>query len=712
MSDSHDEAPAAEDVPLPSMADATSEEIAGAMEVLAAAEEADEGDRIDRELNKIRVRRNKEERRFPVGIEDYTLMFGLMVGMLFFGSTFAMSTGMIVPDSVAIDERLSGTFLDPGEKCQDSTGQVWVKVWIDDVHNIRLTAFNTPEDISTNLTWSFSGGEESGAESAGGSDYIVNKSSKAILTSSIPDGEFELTLRYYNVSFDEEGNVSDIRELIEPKTVAIKVHTREAGPISKLQGNHEGVKEAEVLDDGPRVCWTMQQIGGWAWILMLAEWGGGRETAMLSGGSAGIPPWWMASVSLFMSVFFLFVQYPLMYRFYHREEDDELSEAQLARVVQRAIEKASDELHIRVDWDAYRIQEREISVDVLVPYATTPDTYGDRKDVRAEIVRGILEEFQVFGIMKPLQLKVNPVDERSGVFSALIEGMAAEDISITEHGERKMLVEDYSDFFENLNTYASLESRAQDAMRSWYRSSNLVDCGTAVASDDRAVFVRVIYRPRQRFAFFRFKRSFQDVEGEIEQTLAASLADIIGDRRLVVSARNQVSTLSDRSAAGRVETGTDTDNQALVAKQEGIAGTLLQTAFMGDILSTVEFVAQENRSKIDRYGFWGLIVFVWIPFMASGVLVGAMLGLLSRMSFERVLAACMLGGTAASITWAYTARGIIELMEKYHAEAFLPFLIALVVVLAIMHLRTNKKRRQEALFRESLAFFGGDSQTE
>ena len=38
--------------------------------------------------------------------------------------------------------------------------------------------------------------------------------------------------------------------------------------------------------------------------------------------------------------------------------------------------------------------------------------------------------------------------------------------------------------------------------------------------------------------------------------------------------------------------------------------------------------------------------------MASGVLVGAMLGLVARMRFQRVLAACLMGGTAASLTWA------------------------------------------------------------
>ena len=147
--------------------------------------------------------------------------------------------------------------------------------------------------------------------------------------------------------------------------------------------------------------------------------------------------------------------------------------------------------------------------------------------------------------------------------------------------------------------------------------------------------------------------------------------------------------------------------EALVAKQGGITGALLQNPFMGDILSSVEYVAHKNQRRIEKYGFWFLIIFVWIPFMASGVLVGAMLGLVARIPFQRVLVACLFGGTAASLTWAYTARGIIEFMERYHAEAFIPFVILLAVAFTIMHVRKNKRKRREELFRSSMAFFAG-----
>jgi hypothetical protein len=215
-----------------------------------------------------------------------------------------------------------------------------------------------------------------------------------------------------------------------------------------------------------------------------------------------------------------------------------------------------------------------------------------------------------------------------------------------------------------------------------------------------------------RFSYFFYRKSFVDMQEDLTDYLSEVLAKNLGPRELIISARNEKATLSDRALAGRVELGSNQDDlvgEAMVAKQAGLTGVLLQNPFMGDILSSVEYVAHSNRSRIDKYGFWGLIVFVWIPFMASGVLVGAMLGLVARMRFRRVLLACLVGGSAASITWAYTARGIIEFMERYHAQTFIPFLILLAFVFTYLHLRRNKRRRREELFRESMAFFATSS---
>ena len=163
------------------------------------------------------------------------------------------------------------------------------------------------------------------------------------------------------------------------------------------------------------------------------------------------------------------------------------------------------------------------------------------------------------------------------------------------------------------------------------------------------------------------------------------------------------STLSDRSGAGRVESGGKNDDRIVaVAKQDGLGGKMLQTNFIGNTLSTVEYMANEKREMINKWGFWGLIVFVWIPFMASGVLVGAMLGLLSRMKFTRVLAATFIGGAAASVTWAYTAEGIVKFMHQYKLEAVIPLIIIVFVGAAFLHIRSTKVRRQTELFEDTL----------
>ena len=683
------------------------------------SDEFEKRDPIDKELDRIRTRREKASRRFPRGIEDFVLIGGLIYGILFFGGTLAMSAGLL-GNSVALDETLSDTFLD-FENCTDPGDEVWINVWIDDSHNIRIDAMNVPADaIYTNISYSLSEGTAKG--SLGEVMKEENSTTIKVDIHTWPDGDYDLHAEFTNRSveyideLDDEGNTTGNQtEIWSEKTIAqstvfVEIKSRAPGMAWLPWVEDDPITEAKLTTDESRRCWTTSELGNWGWIMMAAEWGGGRETAMLAGGSAGVPPWWMAFVSMSMSIFFLFVQYPLMYRFYHTEEDDALSEKQLRRLIQQAIQKTEKRMRVVVDWDVWKMQEREISIDVLIPYKTTMETHEDMQSIRATMVKNVLDEFKDFGVMKPLHLQAKPLDHRKGIFETIGQGL---DMTVEAKGERAELVDDYSKFFESVGNLAGVEDRAIESLKAWFKTQRLIDRGSKIYSDDVALYVRVIYKPKLRFAFFRFKRSYADVEAAIENHLKLEMKDYLKDRKLIVSARNEVQTLSDRAAAGRVETGGEEGkNQALVAKKDGIVGTLLQNQVMGDVLSTVEFVAQEKRDFINKWGFLGLIVFVWIPFMASGVLVGAMLGLLSRMKFTNVLAACTIGGFAASVTWAYTARGIIEVMERYHAEALIPWMIAIVVAFAVFHLRTSKRRRREALFKETVQFFSGTADQE
>jgi len=400
-----------------------------------------------------------------------------------------------------------------------------------------------------------------------------------------------------------------------------------------------------------------------------------------------------------------------MYRFYHKDIDDILSEDEIIRVVERALKRCEKQLHIEIEWEEFGARERSLSVDVLVPFRTTESTVKKLGEVTAEMLKVVLDDFKNYGVITPLQLKSKPLDDHRGAFESLSRGL--DDIDVPELNAGQIgLVQDYNDFFSGIHDTAALENRIGGCVDDFFAKNKKIVIGkqgAMVHADEQRILVRLIYKPNMRFATFRFGQTYIDIEHELKEHLVRTLDEHLGDRDIHISCRNEVATLADRTGAGRTESAAGKhEGQAYVAKQDGLAGTLLQTQFMGDILSSVEYVAHENRAKIDRWGFLGLIVFVWIPFMASGVLVGAMMGLVARMPFLRVLTACFIGGAAASITWAYTAEGIIEVLHALNAELFIPIIIIVIFIAAVMHIRTNKKRRQEELFKGSRAFFSGE----
>ncbi len=690
--------------------------------------EVSQVDRIDKHLDGIRARRSGKKKFFR-GPEDITLLGGIIYGILFFTLIGVMSGGFLgeYGNSVSIDENASNTVLDPGGECLDSSGIVWINIWVDNDDKLIKMRVNNVEPFimdAKDLRWELNNDDVWDGEGAEGAS-IGNRSGGSFEFSPYPNGHYTLSVFFHNLTgynLSQHDNLSEGAPLFTEGPVHIDFDiTTEGSKLANIPyvGNYvnsEPTKEAKISERGQRVCLSLQQLGAWGWGLMTAEWVGGRETAMLTGGSAGVPAWWMAFISLSMSIFFLCVQYPLMYRFYHVDIDDMLNEKQLRRVVERALERCEKRHHIEIDWEEFRMQKRPLSIDVLVPYEATHSAIVTKEQVLSEMIKEILADFKALGETTPLQVNAKAVGSTHAgavemdnpLHRILAEGR--KDVVLPElSSERPAFVQDYSDFFGGIHATATLEKLVLDSIQDFLTLNELLDRGCWAGVDEHQVRVRMIYRPDVKFAFFKFRQSYDEIEQKVREHLKRNIGDHLEDRELMVSCRNEVSTLADRSGAGRTESGTgDLSGQAFVAKQDGIAGALLQNKFMGDILSSVEYVAHENRQRIDRWGFWGLIVFVWIPFMASGVLVGAMMGLVARIPFLRVLTACFIGGAAASITWAYTAEGIIEIMHALNAELFIPILIGIIFVAAVMHIRTNKRRRSEKLFRGSLAYFAGD----
>ena len=669
-------------------------------------------DRESKELQEIRQRRQGGGRMFLSKIEDFVLLGGVAYGILFALLLFSMSSGML-GNSTTLDHTASTTFLDIGDECTEITDEPWLNIFPDpDQELFSIAGHNLPNgEAYLNYTFFSHINDDTKAlvEDAYGSNETIRTINKADRSngrayfkapySELPEGHYELE---FKVTVYEERNTSStvVMETISKSVEFEHDITKETLAFLPFVNDDEH-SEVRIEDAGPRSCWTVQDLGDWGYILMGAELGGGRETAMLTGGAAGIPAWWMAFISLSLSLITLLIIYPVMYKIYHQEADDILSRAHINRLVEDTVYNVSDQLSIDVDEDLFKTEVRELSIDIMVAYKNTENTLSDGAEVRAELLRNLLEEFAIFRVYKPVQLNVRAIGDGANIDFDSGVGIGARG----EEADLNVEQQDYSSFFSELHSLSRIEDDVRDSLDLFFtRRSDVEMTGAVVTSDDRVVFVSVLFRPTQRFAWLRFNKTSTQIKDELYRFIHERNEDLLGAQELVVKTRNEVSTLADRSGAGRVERRSQTDDERIVAvaKQDGLGGRVLQTKFLGDTLSTVEYMANEKREMINKWGFWGLIFFVWIPFMASGVLVGAMLGLLSRMQFMRVLLATLIGGSIASVTWAYTAEGIVKFMHQYKLEVFIPLVIGVFILMAVLHIRSTKMRRQTELFEDTL----------
>jgi len=681
------------------------------------SEQEEKKDRISKELAAIRKRRTSSDgRRFPAATEDYVLLMGLGYGGLYLLVLFGLSSGALGEDmskSTWFDSSMSETFFDISEDvCEDRSKTPWIHVYVDNNELTgKMRAYNLPDGVAK-TEWILIDSE--GLEVSNGSvlkeyaffDFGIESAGeyKVEIDISVYNEE---KLDYKIISIENTTNLTAEFTLEDSLdlTIASEENTWRFLPWVDAEAKTEG----ELVDDGPRPCWNGEDLGNWGWVLMGAELGGGRETAMLTGGAAGVPAWYMAFVSLSLSAISLLVLYPIMYKVYHRDSDDMLSHEHIERLTRDSIRTTAEELELVLDWDLFGFKERELSIDIMVPYENTSATMLPSADVRSEILYKLLEEFTIFSVFKPVQMSTRAVGATASIDFDTGIGVGVDDMGerdVVESGQGAgHVVSDYSTFFRDLHILSRVEDDVRDILNDYFMltRTDVELLMATVVSDEERLSVSVIYKPTMKLAILRFKTKADLIEDELKAVLNEKLGGILGERSLYIRTRNNLEKFRKKTGAGRVEhTSSDPDRIAAVARQDGIAGRMLQTKLFGDILSTVEYTANEKRDFINRWGFWGLIVFVWIPFMASGVLVGAMLGLLSRMKFIRVLLACLFGGTVASITWAYTAEGIVTIMHKYKLELMIPIAIIAFVTMAVLHMRSTKARRQAELFEDEM----------
>ena len=109
----------------------------------------------------------------------------------------------------------------------------------------------------------------------------------------------------------------------------------------------------------------------------------------------------------------------------------------------------------------------------------------------------------------------------------------------------------------------------------------------------------------------------------------------------------------------------------------------VEIGFLTDFFTTVKVQRLKYKDYFDKYGKYGLFLFVWFPFWMTGPVIGAIIGFLIGIKHYTTILIVLAGTSLAIIIWTYFLREIIVLLNQFSDNA--PYIVlGLIIVIAIV----------------------------
>lgn len=86
---------------------------------------------------------------------------------------------------------------------------------------------------------------------------------------------------------------------------------------------------------------------------------------------------------------------------------------------------------------------------------------------------------------------------------------------------------------------------------------------------------------------------------------------------------------------------------------------LKQTKTFRSMVEKMEARALSKREQVEKYEFWGLVLFVGIPLPGTGAWTGSLLAALLGMKFKKAFPAVLLGIALASVIMSIVSYGLL-----------------------------------------------------
>lgn len=117
----------------------------------------------------------------------------------------------------------------------------------------------------------------------------------------------------------------------------------------------------------------------------------------------------------------------------------------------------------------------------------------------------------------------------------------------------------------------------------------------------------------------------------------------------------------------------------------------LHIEFLKDFFTKVEALRLKYKDYFDKYGKYGLFIFVWFPFWMTGPIVGAIIGFLIGIRHYTTMLVVLSGTSLAIVIWTYFLKEIMTLLNQVNDNA--PYIFLGLIVLFVLIFKLMKSRK-------------------
>jgi len=117
----------------------------------------------------------------------------------------------------------------------------------------------------------------------------------------------------------------------------------------------------------------------------------------------------------------------------------------------------------------------------------------------------------------------------------------------------------------------------------------------------------------------------------------------------------------------------------------------LKIKFFQNMFSKIKEQKNKYQDMFDKYGRYGLFIFVWFPFWMTGPVVGAIIGFLIGIKHYQTIFIVILGTSFATLVWTYFLKEMILVLNKISSNGALIIFVIFILFTIIMRVFKSEK---------------------